>query len=372
MNKFKEIIIYFPSIESGGMEKNLLNMFNYIVEKKKIKVTLFCIYINNNIKKNISKKINIIQYKTKKKFFLNRFLISIISFIFFYKKLRKNYTTKNTVIFSAQNSIFSIILANILSFKIIIINGNHPWSALIHSENLILNSFSFVLRFIFYNFSDKIICNSEKSSTFFKYLLFNKSKVSCIGNSINFKKFKNIKKRNNYIVSAGRLTKQKNFETLIKAFNLFSQKYSNYKLLILGEGKEKQKLINLTEKYNIKKKVIFKNFVKNPSKIFVNSKIYVCSSLYEGLPSSLIESLNTYTPVISTNCLSGPSEILKNGNYGYLFPIKDYLRLNKLMNYVVNNYNQAKRKTIKGHNSLSKYNVKIVTSKYLNEINNLF
>ena len=86
MNKFKEMVVYYPSVENGGMEKNLLNMFNHIAEKKKIKVTLFSIYINNKIKKNISKEINIVQYKTTKKIFFNRFSISIISFFFFLYK----------------------------------------------------------------------------------------------------------------------------------------------------------------------------------------------------------------------------------------------------------------------------------------------
>ena len=94
--------------------------------------------------------------------------------------------------------------------------------------------------------------------------------------------------------------------------------------------------------------------------------------MYEGLPSSLIESLNTFTPVISTNCLSGPSQILRNGNYGYLYPIKNYLRLSKLMEYVVNNYHDAKQKTINGQKSLSQYDVKDISMKYLKEINSLF
>ena len=149
MNKFKEMVVYYPSVENGGMEKNLLNMFNHIAEKKKIKVTLFSIYINNKIKKNISKEINIVQYKNTKKIFFNRFSISIISFLFFYTKIKKSFSKKNTIIFSAQNSIFAIILSNILGFKILVRNGNHPWSSLIYADNFFLGFFSFLLRLFF-------------------------------------------------------------------------------------------------------------------------------------------------------------------------------------------------------------------------------
>ena len=247
MNKFKEIVVYYPSVENGGMEKNLLNMFNHIAEKKKIKVSLFSIYINNKIKKNISKEINIVQYKTKKKIFFNRFSISIISFLFFYTKIKKNFSKKNTIIFSAQNSIFAIILSNILGFKILIRNGNHPWSSLIYADNFFLSFFSFFSRLFFYNFSDKIVVNSFKSKNFFNFFLLNKKKIKCISNStilnLNLRK----KKRKNFFVTAGRLTKQKNLETLINAFSIFSKKYKDYKLLIFGEGIKKKDLINLAK-----------------------------------------------------------------------------------------------------------------------------
>ena len=65
----------------------------------------------------------------------------------------------------------------------------------------------------------------------------------------------------------------------------------------MGEGKLKVKLLELCNKLKISKKVIFKNFVKNPKKLISLSKVYVCTSLYEGLPNSIIEALNFGTPL---------------------------------------------------------------------------
>ena len=371
MKNTKNIIIYFPSIENGGMEKNLFNLFNFLAKKKELNVILCSTFINAKIKKKISKQIKLIQYKSKNNFFLNRYLISFFSFIFFYRKLKKNFFSKNTIIFSAQNSAISIVLSKILNFKIIVRNGNHPWSALKFSDNLLPNILSFILKLLTYNFANKIICNSKKTKDFFEYFIFDKRKLSSIENSVNFNmKIKSFKKKN-LIVSAGRLTKQKDFVTLLKGFKIFFENNKDYKLCILGEGKEKQKLINLVINFDIKKNVIFKNYVNEPLPIFSSSKIYVCTSLYEGLPSSLIEALSVKTPVISTDCLSGPNEILENGKYGYLFKIKDYKKLAYLMNYVVKNYSQATKKTLKGNKTLYKYQVENVASKYLNEIKNL-
>lgn len=372
MKNSKNIIIYFPSIENGGMEKNLFNLFNFLAKKKYCNIILFYSFINSKIKKKISKKIRLVQYKSKNKFFLKRYLVSIFSFIFFYKKIKENFLSENTIIFSAQNSVISIILSKMLNLRIIVRNGNHPWSALKFSENLLLNTISFILKILTYNFANKIVCNSKKTKEFFQYFILNKNKLSSIENSVNLKTPPKSSRENNLIVSAGRLTKQKDFVTLLKGFQIFLINNKDYKLCILGEGKEKQKLVNLTITLGIKKKVIFKNYVNDPLPIFSNSKIYVCTSLYEGLPSSLIEALSVGTPIISTDCSSGPNEILENGKFGYLFKIKDHQRLAFLMNYVVKNYPEAKKKIIKGRKTLYKYNVKNVASKYLNEIENLF
>ena len=370
MQSKKNILIYFPSIENGGMEKNLFNLFNYLSKKKEFNLFLACNHINFRFKKNISDKIHLIQYKPKKKLFLNRYLISIYSFFFFIKKLKSSFLPNNTIIFSVQNSIISVILSKILGFKIIIRNGNHPWSALKYSDNLIFSLISFFIRFFIYNFADKIVCNSEESKKFFSNFILKKSKLFTIKNSIILKQ-KNSSKKKNFILSAGRLTKQKDFVTLLKAFKIFKEKNRNYKLLILGEGKEKKSLTELAKSLNIHKSVKFKGFVKKPLPFFSNAKMYICSSLYEGLPSTLIEALSVGTPIISTNCQSGPSEILCNGKFGYLFDVRDHNALAHLMNHVVKNYQDAIKKILKGRKTLYQYQVKNVSVKYINEINKL-
>ena len=372
MNKFKNVLLYFPSIENGGMEKNLFNMFNFISDKRLMNVYILTNFIEKKIKKKISKKIKIIHYNSKKKILNNRYLISFVSFLYFYSVLKKKFSSKNSLIFSAQNSSISILLSKTLNYKILVRNGNHPLGSLIYSENKILSFLSFIFKLFFYNFTDKVICNSKQSTNFLKNFIFPRSKVKYIGNSTLLIR-NNLKiKRNNYIITAGRLSKQKNLQTLIKAFYLFSKIKKNFKLIILGEGKQKTKLQKLCHNLKISQKVLFKNFVNNPNKFILSSKIYVCSSLYEGLPSSIIEALNLGTPVISSDCKSGPKEILKNEKYGYLFPVKDYNALSKKLLYVCNNYHKAIIKTKKGQKSLKSFQVDNVSDLYMKEMNKLF
>ena len=84
MKKLKNVLVYFPSIENGGMEKNLFNMLNFISNKNLIKFYLLTNFVDKNIKKKISKKIKIIKYGSSIKILNNRYLISFVSFFYFF------------------------------------------------------------------------------------------------------------------------------------------------------------------------------------------------------------------------------------------------------------------------------------------------
>ncbi|HBB31515.1 MAG TPA: glycosyl transferase [Cyanobacteria bacterium UBA8803] len=124
------------------------------------------------------------------------------------------------------------------------------------------------------------------------------------------------------ILGVGRLVKQKDFATLIRAFAIIRQSQPA-RLVILGEGEQKDKLIALARKLEVENDVNFLGFVDNPYSYMAHASVFVLSSIQEGLPTVLIEAMAIGTPVISTNCPSGPDEILANGKYGELVPVGD-------------------------------------------------
>jgi glycosyltransferase involved in cell wall biosynthesis len=127
---------------------------------------------------------------------------------------------------------------------------------------------------------------------------------------------------NYHILSVGSLTPQKNYHLLIKAFSKISKKL-NAKLVILGEGKLRPSLQSLILELGLKDKVLLAGFADNPYPWYLTADVYVLSSDWEGLPTVLIEALESGLPIVSTDCESGPKEILENGRYGKLVPMND-------------------------------------------------
>ena len=115
---------------------------------------------------------------------------------------------------------------------------------------------------------------------------------------------------------------------------------------------------------NLKKNVILVGY-KRSEKYFKNSGIFILNSLFEGLPNVLIEALTYKIPIISTNCMSGPKEILSNGKYGSLVPVNDHTALAKKIFITIKNYNYALEKSNKGFKSLSRFEYEKQCQKYL-------
>jgi glycosyltransferase involved in cell wall biosynthesis len=124
------------------------------------------------------------------------------------------------------------------------------------------------------------------------------------------------------ILGAGRFTTQKDFPTLIRAFALLRQKRVA-RLIILGEGGERTKLEAMARQLGLENDILFPGFVENPYAYMSKASVFVLSSAWEGFGNVLAEALATGTPVVSTDCPSGPAEILEGGKYGRLVLVKD-------------------------------------------------
>ena len=368
MKKIKELIILYPSFEKGGATSNLINFIN-ICSKRNIKV-----YLISNIKKKDKKKF----LKRNVKFLninnnlriwsLNRLITSIKS-LFLLSSLFDKVDVNNSMVISFQSHILPIIFSKILGRKIIIRNSEDVIEATKYADYKVSALLVFLLKSFFYNFSDGIISNSNKAKKSLDTIIY-KNKTKLIYNSyLNNIYPKNNNTRKNIILSTGRLCKQKNQKIAIKAFKNFLKKFPNYKLVLIGHGNDEVKLKRLCVELKITKKVIFKGWVSNPQKYYLEAKILVFPSLYEGLPNTLIEATNYNLPCISSRC-SGATDILTE-KYGNFIPRFSSILLSEKMTDSIINYKKTLSKTQKIKKKLSRFLIKPQVLKYLSFCNSI-
>jgi len=135
-----------------------------------------------------------------------------------------------------------------------------------------------------------------------------------------------VEKKYPIILGAGGFRKSKDFPTLIKAFKLVRSKIPA-KLVILGDGRQRKKIESLVYELDLTKDVWLPGFKENPYSFMKQADLFVLSSIWEGSPNVLIEAMALGTPVVSTDCPSGPREILEDGKYGKLVPCKEPQKL---------------------------------------------
>jgi len=125
-----------------------------------------------------------------------------------------------------------------------------------------------------------------------------------------------------FIVAAGRLTRQKGFDVLIRAF---AEKLSGRRLtlVILGEGPERAPLERLVRALGLDGRVQLPGFAANPWSYFARAAAFVCASRWEGFGNVIIEAMACGTPVVATDCDFGPREIVRHGESGLLVPVDD-------------------------------------------------
>lgn len=363
--KQKKLIIFIPSIEGGGVEKNLFLISNFLSNKfEKIKI----ITSSNNTKK-IKKKIHITNNKLLNSIAINRFLKIIFSSIYLIFELIQN---KNVIVLSFQANLFSILITKILRKKIIIRLNSSPSGWL--NNDLKKKVFQTV-----YSLADLVLVNSLE----FKKELWSKIKVKsfCIYNPLNKKdiiknsknkiKYNPFRKKNSLkIINIGRLVDQKNQITLLRSIN-YLKNFLKIEALIIGQGKNEFLLKQYIKENNLDKFVKILNFKKNPYPYLKLSDVFILTSLYEGLPNVLLEAITLRKSVISSNCNTGPKEILENGKGGILFKTGSHKDLSKKIIEFVKNKKRNIKMTQIALKSLKKYDFDKNINEYLNQINKI-
>jgi len=360
----KNLIIFYPSYERGGATKILINLIKFF-SKKNIKI--FLIINSFNYK---HKNLKLIKLSSDRSFYKSRFFSGLLGSWKLMKTINK-LNKSETKILSMQSNFFAVLVSFFKNIKVVVRVSEDPCGATKYADEKIFSYLILLSKLVTYNMASYIIVNADKSLKCVKKFLYNKNKIRLLYNpSLNkINKFQS-KKNKKILLSVGRLCKQKNQVLLIKAFSEFSKKNKNYKLIICGDGPDRESIHSLIKYYNLTKKIILKKWTHNIKIYYKNSSIFVLTSLYEGMPNVLIEALNSNMPCISSK-VSGVSDLLLNGRGGLILKNYDSTHLAKSINKVIKNYDIYLKKTKLSKIYLNRYEINNASSKYFKLLKNV-
>lgn len=333
-----KVLFFISSLDGGGAERVMVDILNYI-DKSRIEPVLVILYPYDNspYKEYLTEDVKVVVVKRKSDSFFSK----IKQFADFIKIV---YKEKPRVILSmlTHNNIMAISAAIFSRLKVIVCEQNTV------SEVIKIREGKKILWFpvssmvkVLYRFTDRVIAVSKGvRSDLIKEFNIPAHKIQVIYNPIDLNRITGLSSMPlehpffedhvPIVIAIGRLVRQKGFDTLIKAFSLVIPKM-NAQLIILGEGPEKESLEEMVKDLGLIDKVSFAGFQNNPYKFLSRADVFVLSSNYEGLPMVILEAMACGAPIISTDCRSGPCEILENGKYGLLVPVGDANALSKGM-----------------------------------------
>ena len=354
-----KILFCIGGLTKGGAERVIANLSNYLVKKENDVAII--VTRADKIEYEINQKVKIYELeKIKNK--------NLFRQLHLYKELKNDILDfkPDVSISFLEVPTFRMLLLKLFSKSIkkiplIISLRINPSTAFRGLKGKILLKL--------YKYANGYVFQTRDAQSFFSKNIQEKSVV--IANPVDNKFFRKYYsgKREEKIVSVGRLTNQKNYPLLIEGFYEFQKSHKSYKLFIYGEGIEKNNLVELVNKLELNDKVIFKGNVDNIIDEIYNAKIFVMTSDYEGLSNALMEAMTLGIPCISTDSAGGGAKMLiENGINGILINRGDKSALVENLNNLVDNDDINQRLSHNSWESMKKYDSNMINCKWLEYI----
>lgn len=331
----KKITFLLTNLKYGGIETNTLRLIKYFI-KKNYKVDLVIIDLKGGLISQIPAEVNLIDLNRKKAHFS----------IFAMRKYLKENNPDYLISAKERNNVLSYYSIKFAGVNTKLIASVRTQLELEYNRKMSIKSK--ILKFIDYSMAkhiyddiDYLVAVSKGVKDNLKsFFNLKRNDIKVIYNpvvtedidllkdeEVHHKWFNN--EQIKVVIGVGRLSPPKNFLMLLKAFSKAVNENNNLRLAILGDGPTsiKNELEEYISKNNLNNKVDLLGFVENPYKYVNKASIFVLSSSWEGFGNVVAEALAVGTPVVSTNCPSGPEEILDDGKYGSIVPVNDHERL---------------------------------------------
>lgn len=358
------IALLFPSLKGGGVQRAMINLATGLKKQDGISVDFVVGKAAGPFMELVPAGVRIIELGG------NGMLGRVPMLIRYLQKERPN------CLMSAQYHVnLTAILARWLAGTKtpLVISEHNDIQAVYKNAQSLKERLSTRLTSVFYPFADRIVAVSQGVAiSLSKWTKIPVSRINVIYNPLVNKGFidsahESVKHpwfepgQPPVVLAVGRLEPQKDFTTLLKAFNLVRKK-KTARLLILGEGSQRQLLEKQIKTMDLTEFVQMPGYAANPYGFMSRAAVFVLSSAWEGFPSVLVEAMACGCQLVSTDCPSGPTEILEGGRLGKLVPVGDY---SALANAICKTL-QAPIPQSALFNSASRFTINKSTTKYLN------
>lgn len=316
--KKKEIVFITSKLSGGGAEGVCINLANGLVGLG-WNVTLVVLNLENaDYHYRLDKRIELVNLNVKN---------ARYSF-FKIKEFIKEKTPNKIVVFNYELSFLLVILKTIFFLKFKIIARN---ISILSERKKLLKGFwkKIVFMQLMNLFYKRVDCIVNQSKAMEKDIInlynINQDKTNIINNPINLEiENQNYRfNKENYILFVGRLEEVKAIHYIINSFYVISQKFPEYRLKLVGKGSFEKELRNLVNKLGISDSVDFEGFQKNTIEYYQKAKVTILTSVYEGFPNVLIESITLGTPIVAFDSPGGISEIVEDNINGFLVPYQN-------------------------------------------------
>lgn len=330
-----KITLFIGCLTGGGAERVVCNLANHL--SKNHSVTVLTVSDKQTYELEEDVKHTILYKETGTK--LPHLMVNVIR----YMKMVKYFATeKQDVYLTFLPSLTKMIMMHkwLIKCPILLAERCDPETYCTSSQ---ANDKLFTK---YYHKADGYFFQTENAKQYYinRGIDVNNSKV--IANAINpyFIGSSNPDENSKKIVAVGRLSEQKNFSMLLRAFAIVNEKISGYHLVIYGQGPLLNQLKNEAKQLNIDKYVEFPGYVKDMKSELLKAKMFVLSSDYEGMPNALMEAMAIGLPCVSTKCKGGGAEFLiSDYDNGILVPMNDETRMASAIEEVISNANIAQR-----------------------------
>lgn len=251
-------------------------------------------------------------------------LISNLRVFRHFKRLQKviSEIEPDIIVSVGQSEKYIIPFLKTKAVRIREIHFNSNYREYTYKSKITVNILQYVDFHLFSKLYDKyvLLTEEDKNSNFpsddkFVYM-YNPSTFKVKDNICNAE-------RSKYVIAVGRLSLQKNFQSLLRAWAIVVKSVKDWKLVILGEGPERKRLESLVDSLGINESVLLKGYSNEVDKELEHASIFVLSSIYEGFCLVILEAMSKGLPVVSYTCPYGPKDIIKDGKSGFLVPLNN-------------------------------------------------